>query len=125
MAAPVEPGAQRHIEYVADMVEMVMGDEDVLQGLQRDARPNHLDDDATPGVEQQGFIAYLHHRGGAGPVRIRSRSARSEGLDAHRKSRACALLHHHCSKVKPVARMIPPQAWLSRRTRSPNSEADG
>ncbi|MCY1227798.1 hypothetical protein D9M72_400860 [compost metagenome] len=125
MTAPVQPGAERHVEHVADMVEMMVGDEDVLQGLQRDACPHHLDDDAAPGVEQQGFIADLHHRRRSGPFGVWARSAGSKRLDAHGKLRACAVLRHYCSKVKPVVRMMPPQTSLSSRTRSANSAADG
>ena len=78
------------------MVEVMMGDEDRVDRVQRHARAHQLQDDAASGVEQDVLLAEADQRGRRVALGIGPRPAGSEKNDLHER---CS---RHSLKVKPV-----------------------
>ena len=56
LLATLEPGGQNHICQVADVVVVMMSEEDAMHPVERDTSADELQDDTAPGVEEKIFL---------------------------------------------------------------------
>ena len=81
LVAPPQPGGDENIGQIADMVEMVMGDENRTDHCRVFASLYQPDADAASRIEQQPFIIIADEGGRAEPFAIDPRSAGSQKAD--------------------------------------------
>ena len=78
-----EPGGQNDVGEIADVIVMMMCDEDQVHLIERHTGADHLQHDASTGVEQKIFVADLKHGGWAMPLRVRPGSTGSQQGNFH------------------------------------------
>ena len=71
---------------IADVIVMMVSDEDWIHILKGHARADELDNRAAPAVEEEALLPHLHCQGGAKARRIGPGPPRSEQSDLHSSS---------------------------------------